>query len=172
MSFSGKLPSIFQIKAKLQAMSKLNLWFGLFSSVLVSIVSSSVLHQRAQGINTTNLWDLAPAGNITILRVSSSLDLSWPEISPTGLASSSDTLPTPATSLGADSNAPELELTTPRVKCDKSAYGRGLNIPSCQEAWDLLPKSTNRQTFGQRKEGDFNVPLPYRVLSCKEDPNL
>ena len=163
---------MFQIKAKAQAMSKLSLWFGLFSSVLVSIVSSSVLHQRAQSINTTNLWDLPPTGNITILRVPSSLDLSWPEISPTGLASPSDTLNTPATNLGADSNAPELELATPQVRCDGSAYGRGLSIPSCQEAWDLLPKNTNRQTFGQREEGDFNVPLPYRVLSCKKDPNL
>lgn len=30
-------------------------------------------------------------------------------------------------------------LSTALAKCDGDTYGRGLNIASCQEAWELLP---------------------------------
>ena len=53
------------------------------------------------------------------------------------------------------------------MKCEGSKYGYGLSIESCQEVWDYLPKSEMQRKIGQRQHGTFDIPLPFRILSCK-----
>ena len=153
-------------------MSRHNLWLVLCISLFASITSSGLPHQRAEGINNTILWNLPlPASGITTLQMPSPPDSSRPVTSPNAAHSSSGEPSAPVNSIETALNAIELKLTTPLVTCDGSAYGRDLSIASCQEAWELLPKTINRETFGQRQKGDFNVPLPNRVLSCTEVPH-
>ena len=134
--------------------------------LLISMASSNVLRHQAQVANNSHFPDLLipnADSNITILQIPSSLDLSWP----------ATPFPTPATSMNMFTNAqpavsgPAHNLTAPNVKCDGSSYGTDLSVASCQEVYNLLPKSRIRRTVGQRREGDFNIPLPFRVLSCE-----
>ena len=60
-------------------------------------------------------------------------------------------------------------LAAPRIKCDASTYGHGLNVASCQEVWEIFPTSTTRRTIGERTDGNFDIPLPFRVLSSEYD---
>jgi hypothetical protein len=129
--------------------------------------SSSVL-ERPEKSNDTNHVDMAlSSDNITTLPVNPSLDLSWPLSSPSAQTAnfSNSSLSTFSGVTPDPSGVPS--LNTAVTKCDGSVYGFDLNAASCQEAWNLLPKSTNRRTFGKRSEGHFNVPLPFRILSCK-----
>ena len=135
--------------------------------LLVCIASSRVVPPPEQGINNSNSLDLpVPEGDITTSKRSSSFDLSWP-------APYAPTTPVKInTSLTLAENVynlTNLHIAAPRIQCDASTCGRGLNIASCQEAWELLPTSTTRRTFGQRTEGDFDVPLPFRVLRREYD---
>ena len=61
----------------------------------------------------------------------------------------------------------EADLRTTIISCDGSKYGYNLNVASCMEAWTLLPKSFDLRSFGRRSQGRFDVPLPFRLLSCK-----
>ncbi len=145
------------------------LWL-VYRSLLISLVciaSSSLILSPEQDFNDSNPLDLSALdSDVKNLKRASSLDLSWPAPYVQTAPVKINTSLTPAENVH---NLTNLHLAAPRVQCDASTYGRGLNIASCQEAWELLPTSTTRRTFGQRTEGDFNVPLPFRVLSCEYD---
>lgn len=135
---------------------KLFTWF-------VCIASSSVVTSSEQGTNENISLDLfIPEGDITTLKRPSSLTLSWPATyAPTALVNINMSL----TPVEDAYNLTNIHLAAPRIQCDASTYGRGLNIASCQEVWELLPTSLTRRTIGQRTEGNFDIPLPFRVLS-------
>ena len=81
---------------------------------------------------------------------------------------------TPSTDLAlpdTHTNTPvtQLNLTAPRVECDSTLYGLRLNVASCQEAWELLPKGSAPQIVGKRELGKFDIPLPFRVISGECD---
>ena len=131
--------------------------------IYVCMVLSSVIISPEQGTNDRSSLDLSvPDSDVTTFQKPSSLDLSWPApYAPTALAKNNSSL----TLIGKPFNVTNPHLAAPRIQCDASTYGRGLNIASCQEVWELLPTSTTRRIFGQRTEGSFDVPLPFRVLS-------
>ena len=138
----------------------------VYHSLLISLVciaSSSLILSPEQDNNDSNSLDLSAIENdVKIFKRASSLDLSWPApFVPTAPVKINTSLTTAEDIY----NLTNLHLAAPRIQCDASTYGRGLNIASCQEAWELLPTSTTRRTCGQRTEGDFDVPLPFKVLS-------
>lgn len=118
----------------------------LIVEILSAFTALSSVLQWPQNTNDSDIWGLTFSTDNTTTgpprRVSSLSRI--PGVEPTG-------------------------LQTSVVKCDGSIYGFNLNTESCLEAWSLLPKSAQRRTFGTRTEGQFNVPLPFRVLSCKEE---
>lgn len=59
-------------------------------------------------------------------------------------------------------------LTLPTVHCDGVAYKSDLLSASCADAYRTIPRTTKLLTFGDREDGDFEVPLPYRWVSCKK----
>ena len=134
----------------------------LFTS-FVCLASSSVVTSSEQGTNDSSSLDLlVPEGDITTSQRPSSLNLSWPATHvPTAPVNINISL-TPAEDAYDLTN---IHLAAPRIQCDASTYGGGLNIASCQEVWELLPTSLTRRTIGQRTEGHFDIPLPFRVLS-------
>ena len=67
------------------------------------------------------------------------------------------------------SHSTQLNLTAPRVECDSSRYGQRLKVASCQEAWELLPTGSARLLVGPRGKGNFDIPLPSRVISSECD---
>lgn len=120
--------------------------YNLFIA-LISIASSSVVP--------------SPERDITDFKGTTSLDLSWPApyAPPEPVKINTSLTPSEVALNGT------LHLAAPRIHCDASTYGQGLNIASCREAWELLPISTARRTVGRRTEGSFDIPLPFRVLS-------
>lgn len=144
-------------------------WLVLHNLFVLSIwiASSSMVTSPEQGTNDSNALDLPPhMSDVTTLNKSSSLDYSWPATyAPTESAKINSSLTTAENAYNVTSH----HLVAPRVQCKASTYGRGLNIASCQEAWELLPTSTTRRTIGQRTKGNFDIPLPFRVLSREYD---
>ena len=53
--------------------------------------------------------------------------------------------------------------------CNGHRFGRDLNLRSCLEAYDYIPKGmTQELSFGERDEGrSYDIELPKRYLSCK-----
>ena len=134
---------------------------------LACMASSSVIPFPEQGTNqSASPGPHGPESDTTTLKRTSILDLPWPVPSAQSAPAKDNTSSTPA---GNVYNLTSLHLAAPRIQCDASTYGRLLNIASCQEAWELLPTSTTRRTVGQRAEGNFDIPLPFRVLSRKYD---
>lgn len=184
---------------------------------LLCITSSSVLLNPALNSTDSSLDLPLPGSNVTVPEEPSSHDLSWPPtLSPSVLANLS--ILNLNTSLSAK---PALNLTgvqsvnSALAKCNGDKYGYGLSKDSCQEAWDLLPKSQSWRTckyrtyalyiqeihigmfqhvyegamfpvvlcaevsvegwnvfadkvsVGKREAGEFDVPLPFRLLSCR-----
>ena len=132
--------------------------------LLICLASSIAVPSPEQVTKYSDTLDLfnSESGSTTFKRTSS-IDLSWPApYAPTTPIKINTSL-TPAETVH---NLTYIHLGAPRIQCNGSKYGRGLNIASCQEAWELLPTSTTRRTIGQRSGGgDFDVPLPFRVLS-------
>lgn len=131
--------------------------------LLVCIASSSVSSSLGQGTNDSVLLNVSlPESTVTTLKKASPLNLSWPASHPPPAAAKINT------SLATAANVQNLtnsHLAAPRVKCDAATYGHSLNITSCRDAWELLPTSSIRRTVGQRERGNFDIPLPFRVLS-------
>lgn len=139
----------------------------IYFVLLVSIGSAGVELSPEQGPNDSNSLDLStPQNEVAAFDRTSSWDLSWPaHYAPTAPVETNASLK----ASGTVSKLGNLHLAAPRVHCNASTYGSGLNIASCQEVWELLPTSTTRRTFGQRTEGIFDVPLPFRILSRECD---
>ena len=134
--------------------------------LLICLASSIVVPSPEQVTKYSDTVDLSvPESETTPFKRTSSMDLSWPaSYAPTAPVKINTSL-TPAETVH---NLTYIHLAAPRIQCDGSKYGRGLNIASCQETWELLPTSTTRRTIGQRG-GNFDVPLPFRVLSREYD---
>ncbi|KAF6217990.1 hypothetical protein HO133_006402 [Letharia lupina] len=66
----------------------------------------------------------------------------------------------PITPFGANTS-----LTLPTVHCDGVTYKSNLLSASCADAYRTIPRTTKLLTFGDREDGDFEVPLPYRWVS-------
>lgn len=145
-------------------------WLALHSVFILFIcmASSGVVSPTEQGSNHSNSLALSiPKSDATSFERTSPSDLSWPaSYAPTTLFKNDRSLATAENAY----NLTIIPLAAPRIQC-ASTYGSGLNIASCQEAWELLPTSSTRRTFGQRAEGNFDVPLPFRVLSRQYDHN-
>jgi len=112
-------------------------------SFFICIASSSVLQRRALKSTSSNLNPLLSVSNITEFDTTSSLDRSWPAMLPASVLAN-----LPKTYLNTNSSTePAVNLTgvlsdyTALAKCDGDTYGYSLNKASCQEAWELLPKS-------------------------------
>lgn len=128
-------------------------------------VSPSAL-QRPRTTEDSNMGDLV-LPTYSIAAAPSSLDQSLPLISsPSRQANISHLSPLSMTGVTSIPSGGSV-LQTTVIKCDGSTYGFDLNTDSCMEAWGLLPQSTRSRTFGQRTGGHFDVPLPFRLLSCE-----
>ena len=53
------------------------------------------------------------------------------------------------------------------VICDGSRWGYNLAKASCEDVWRKLPTDSEIFAWGERSEGYFERPLPYRYLSSK-----
>ena len=141
-------------------------WWLLLQNLflLVTCVSASrFLSFLERGTNRRHSLELSfSESNITTVKKASSLDFPWPTPYVPPAPVENNISLTPAVNA---QNVTNLQAA-PTIKCT-SAYGEGLNVASCQEAWELLPTSTTRRTFGPRTEGDFDVALPFRVLSSE-----
>ena len=69
-----------------------------------------------------------------------------------------------------DDNVQLLNVTNDPVECNGGLYGRDLDKDSCVDAWRSIPTDNEYVTYGARREGHFEVPLPVRFLSCKSPP--
>lgn len=119
--------------------------FNCISLFFISVAASSVLQHRV--LDTTNAYLLnleIPESDITTLPLTTSLDMSWPAAS--SLTIKTNDSNTPASVVPA-SNVTEIK-TAPSVliKCDGTQYGFDLSIPSCREAFELLPQTDQRRT--------------------------
>ena len=81
-----------------------------------------------------------------------------------------DPLPSPSepSKASAVASATSLDLValnaSTSVKCE-SDWGRDLNIESCKNALEKIPRDSARLSFGYRGTGDPDVLLPARYLS-------
>ena len=121
-------------------------WLILLAGIYPkSILSSSILQDGA--LNSSNT-DLTPffldEGKITILNIPSSRNASLSQSlsAPPALNASRPNL-----SLSNGTDRLSAGVTT---KCAGDKYGFDLNVPSCQEAWSILPKSASLRTGRQR----------------------
>ncbi len=131
---------------------------SLLSIGLLSISSVTSTLLQPHSFNSTDLDLLnidVPESDITTLQTPSSLDLSWP--SQTEHFNLSNISSHPATILGSPSNKTGLQSPTVLVKCDGRKYGWDLSIPSCEEAWSFLPKTSTPRTCER--------PKPYKNQS-------
>ena len=142
------------------------------SFIFTSIATSSIVKPRANAgahyaplelpVNVTSgisaINDNIPANSDTVLPDSAFLDdgIAWPDSSapPNLSAKSASASPSPSPSPGA-----------PKYACNGKAYGKNLNIPSCLQAWEKFPMLKNVITFGERKHGNWDASLPFRILS-------
>lgn len=112
-------------------------------------ISSAVLSPKQGADDCDSLKPLFHQKDFTTFKRSSSSNLSW-------LAPYAPTAPVKIKiSLAASEsvlNLTNVHFAAPRISCDASTYGWGLNVASCQEAWELLPISTTRRTVRQRTE--------------------
>ena len=126
-------------------------------TLFICIFSSSVVTSSEQGTGI--------ADNIAKSKRTPSTDLS--------LLDTNTNMPikvnTSLTSTDNRSNSTHLNRTAPRVECDSSLFGQHLNVASCQEAWELLPTGSARQTVGKRDKANFDIPLPFRAISRECD---
>lgn len=53
-------------------------------------------------------------------------------------------------------------------QCHGLLYGRP-NYDSCAEAWDDIPDRSDLQTFGNKGNGEYNVYLPFRLISRRSN---
>ncbi|KAF6231455.1 hypothetical protein HO173_010416 [Letharia columbiana] len=69
--------------------------------------------------------------------------------------------------LSSSANNLQLVNTTANenIKCDGKYWGYHLNKASCEEAWNQMPTDNQFVSFGARRMGHFERPLPYRYLS-------
>ena len=74
-------------------------------------------------------------------------------------------LTAPQPSLVANLNSSNLSVLT--IQCDSEKYGLGLNLDSCIEAYEQIPRFVNSITFGPRTQGRWTINLPWRVYSCE-----
>lgn len=51
------------------------------------------------------------------------------------------------------------------IRCNGRYWGYHLNKTSCEEAWNKMPTDNQFVSFGARRMGYFERPLPYRYLS-------
>lgn len=58
-------------------------------------------------------------------------------------------------------------LSLPTVLCDGETYKSNLLSASCLDAFHTIPSNVEELSFGDREDGDFDVPLPYRWVSCE-----
>ena len=133
--------------------------------LLVCIVSSSVVSFSERGTRDSRLLDQPVADNIAKSKRTLSMDPSLPGPH----TSTPIKVNTSLTSTENVSNSTHVNLAAPRVQCDSSLYGQRLNVTSCQEAWELLPRGSALRTVGKREQGNFDIPLPFRVVSRECD---
>ena len=132
--------------------------------LLVCITSSSVVSIPTNDNNP--LESSVPGSDITKSKETPSLDLSWPApYDPTTPVN----LNTSQIQNGSVYNLTHPHLASPRVQCDALIYGHGLRVASCQEAYELLPRSMDRISVGPRSLRPFDIPLPFRFLSREYD---
>lgn len=121
--------------------------FVLLSS-FIFLASSSLLQDYAFNTPSSNLdWSIDKS-DITTLRTPPWLDFSSPTTGPPLRLANLSTADTrtdastgPAANLTGDHS-----LSTALAKCDGDTYGHGLNMASCQEAWELLPDTDGIST--------------------------
>lgn len=58
-----------------------------------------------------------------------------------------------------------VNATNDNIRCDGKSWGYNLNKPSCIDAWEEIPRNSEIISFGARRMGFFERPLPYRYLS-------
>ena len=81
----------------------------------------------------------------------------WSPIQP--LTHSNLTLPGPAQKLS--------DPAPPIVHCDSTTYKRDLVKASCINAISTIPDDADVLTIGDRTQGSYDIPLPFRYISCK-----
>ena len=134
--------------------------------LFVCVISSSVVRFSKQGAGDSKLLEQSVADNIAKSKRTPSTGLSLPYSHTKDTPIEFNTSLTPVES---PSNSTYLSLAAPRVQCDSSRYGQRLNVTSCVEAWGLLPTGIARQTVGERGKGNFDILLPFRVISREYD---
>ena len=136
--------------------------------LLVCIASPRIVTSPQKGTNGIDSLNLSvPESHVTTLNQSTSSGSFWSAQHASNKPVKIDTSLIPA---GNVHNLTNLHLATPRIQCDGSAYGLGLQIASCIDAWGLIPTDTIRRTFGKRTLGTFDVPLPLRLFSSEYNP--
>ena len=68
------------------------------------------------------------------------------------------------------SDADLVNVTSGEVRCTGRQFGYNLNRVSCDEVWKKIPTDSDIFSFGARRAGTFERPLPYRYLSGKISP--
>ncbi|KAL6718886.1 hypothetical protein ACLMJK_003121 [Lecanora helva] len=137
-----------------------SLYIGLF---FLSVAASRVLQLDLPNSTIDDLLSLAvPENETNILELPSSSTSLWPAAPLSNTSSFPPSLESSNATSVAMRNLSSLAGT---IKCDGRKYGFDLSIPSCEEAWDILPKSFTPVSFGKRPNGEVDVALPFRVLS-------
>ena len=63
-----------------------------------------------------------------------------------------------------------VNATSGVIRCLGKDFGYNLNKASCDEVWKKIPTDSGILSFGARRAGTFERPLPYRYLSGKISP--
>lgn len=163
--------SALQIRAAQHCMS-LGLFFSMRPpcrffvalSLLLGLARCSISRARAQTPTEKDLEiqfvnATVPLNDTTILPDPSSLDAYWPVTLATPNLTFLTLPTTNASSLDTLSAGP------PKYTCNGKSFGRNLNVVSCTDALNSMSDFHLPRTFGERGEGDWDVPLPFRFLS-------
>lgn len=65
-----------------------------------------------------------------------------------------------------------LNDTNKNPHCEGAVYGYDLDKDSCLDAWRSIPTNNEIVTYGVRRKGHFEAPLPIRYLSRKSPPQI
>ena len=63
-------------------------------------------------------------------------------------------------------------LTLPSIQCDGQSAIHPLQTASCLNAYDKISSGAEIFTLGNRKDGHFRVPLPFRWVSCRYNVSI
>ena len=138
----------------------LTAWLLLQSLFLLSCLTESIA--RADAVVTSNRGRTSElpfnatssADKFTVISSSAS-DIDWP---PDASA------PTVRLNFGVDPSNTSILANEKKISCGQQ-YGRNLNLESCLQVSRVMSSNPRPKTFGERGEGTFDAPLPFRYLS-------